>query len=133
MRKKKTVEPEYSLNIFRVKDERLKKKRLVLLVRTIKEFTSFRYEILLQDRLHDNKIELRILGLHAPELLMPGTGPALARREYDDLRGSYELTVTKLDGESNHFSLEFTSRDIAIKPTALHPFILVSTEPVQLS
>lgn len=132
MKKKKKVEPEYSLNIFRRKDERSKKRHIVFLLRTTKEFTSFRYEILLDQKLKGNAIEFRILGIHAPELLMPSTGPALAQREFDDLRGRFELTVTKLDGQSNRFSVDFAPREISVKSITPTPFVSVSTEPMDL-
>lgn len=130
MKRKKPAEPEYRLNIFRETDERTKAKRVIFLLRTVKEFTSFKYEILLEASLHGQAVTLKILGLHAPELLMPGTGPALARKEFDNLRGTYDLTVTKLDGQSNQFRLTFSSKRIEITPADPHPFLIVTTEPV---
>jgi len=129
-RKKKHHDPEYSLHIFHHFDERTRKTLQVFLVQTIKEFTSFNYEILLDAALQEKAIHLKILGLRTTPLIMPGIGPARGRWDFTDLRGSYELDVMKLDGETNQFHLDVSSARIAVKGTPLHPFIIVSTKPI---
>ena len=128
--KKKHHYPEYSLHIFHHFDERTRKTLQVFLVQTIKEFTSFNYEILLEAALEDRCIHLKILGLRTTPLIMPGIGPARGRRDFTNLRGSYELDVMKLDRETNQFRLDVTSSRIAVKGTPTHPFIIVSTNPI---
>jgi hypothetical protein len=133
MANKKKRDPNYSLNIFHHYDEKTKRNVAVFLVQTIKIFVSFRYEILLEEELVDHEINLRITGLHIPELLMPQTGPAQGRCDYTNLDGLYKLIVTKQDKTVNEFSVQVspTKIDIVHKPRA--PFILVSSDPVDLS
>jgi hypothetical protein len=131
-RKKKQRDPEYSLHVFHHFDERIRKTLLIFLVQTIKEFTSFSYEILLDASVQEKAIQLKILGLRTTPLIMPGIGPALGRRDFSGLRGSYELNVIKLDGETNQFQLDVASSRLAIKGTPTRPFILVSTKPLPL-
>ena len=133
MANKKKRDPDYMLNIFRHYDEKIKRDVVVFLVQTTKIFVSFRYEILLDDELIDHKINLRIAGLHIPELLMPQTGPAQGRCDYSNLDGLYKLIVTKQDETVNEFSVEISRAKIDIKHKPRTPFIIVSSDPVSLS
>src|SRR3989338_3579710 len=108
MAKKKRPELEYRLNVFYHHDEQTKQRKLVFIVRTIQEFVSFNYEILLEDKVEDRTIQIKIAGLNTPSSLMPGTGPALGKKEYTLLEGVYALVVKKLDGTTNEFCLEIT-------------------------
>lgn len=131
-RKKKQRDPEYILHVFHHLDERTRRTLQVFLVETTKEFTSFNYEILLEISKQGRSIYLKILGLRTTPLIMPGIGRARGRLDFSDLRGSYELTVIKLDGETNQFQLDVTHSHITIKGTPLYPFITVSNKPVPL-
>jgi hypothetical protein len=133
MANKKKRDPDYTLNIFHHYDEKTKRNVIVFLVQTTKIFVSFRYEILLEDERISNEIHLRITGLHIPELLMPQTGPAQGRCDYTNLEGLFKLKVTKQDKTVNEFSVQIsrTTIDIIHKPKS--PFILVSSDPVNLS
>ena len=124
---------DYTLNIFHYYEEKSKRNVIVFLVQTTKIFVSFKYEILLDDKIEGNKINLRITGLHVPELLMPQTGPAQGRRDYTNLNGVYHLIVTKQDKTVNEFSVNISSSAIDITQKSKTPFILVSNEPVNLS
>ncbi|MGB2867494.1 MAG: hypothetical protein WBD36_03510 [Bacteroidota bacterium] len=126
----KKREPEYTLNVFRQYDERTKTTPVVFLVQTTKIFVSFRYEILLEDEVHETEIHLRIVGLHAPTLLMPGMGPAQGYRKYEKLRGIYLLRVTKQDKSVNEFEIEITPKSISVKKEPAAPFVMISTESV---
>ena len=133
MANKKRRDPDYTLNIFHHYDEKTKQNVVVFLVQTTKIFVSFRYEILLENKLNDHEINLRITGLHVPELLMPQTGPAEGRCDYTSLDGTYKLIVTKQDKTINEFSVQISRASIEIihKPRA--PFIIASSDPVDLS
>lgn len=78
------------------------------------------------------EINLKITGLYVPELLMPQSGPARGRKDYENLKGSYTLHVTKQDKTVNTFQIEITSTLVEIKQKPKNPFILVSNEPVTL-
>ena len=105
----------------------------MFLVQTTKIFVSFRYEILLDNELDGHEINLRITGLHVPELLMPQTGPAQGRCDYTNLDGLYKLMVTKQDKTVNEFSVQISPAKIDIKHKPRTPFIIVSSDPVSLS
>ncbi len=89
-RKKKRREPEYSLHVFHYHDDRTRRDLQIFLVQTIKEFTSFNYEILLDAVMRERLIQLKILGLRTTPLIMPGVGPAKGHREFTNLRGSVQ-------------------------------------------
>ncbi|MBF8247953.1 MAG: hypothetical protein HW374_753 [Bacteroidetes bacterium] len=132
MANKKKKEPEYRLNIFYRPDVQAQKK-LAFLVRTIQEFVSFRYHVLLKDEIAGNRIQLNIAGLSAPSALMPGGGPAVGFKEYTHLRGEYSLIVKKLDGATNEFRIDIDTDQVRILESPKNPVILVSTEQVILS
>ena len=133
MATKKKRDPDYTLNIFHHYDEKTKKNVVVFLVQTTKIFVSFQYEILLENGIAGDQINLRITGLHIPELLMPHTGPAQGRCDYTNLNGSYTVSVTKQDRTMNEFSIHITASTVEILHKPRTPFILVSSDPVNLS
>jgi hypothetical protein len=133
MPSKKKRDPDYTLNIFHYYDEKTRRNVVVFLIQTTKIFTSFRYEILFEDKLDGHDINLKITGLHVPELLMPQVGPAQGRRDYTNLEGTYSIIVTKQDKTINEFSVDISPSKIDIKHKPQKPFILISSEPVNLS
>jgi uncharacterized protein (DUF488 family) len=133
MARKKKRDPDYTLNIFHHYDERIKRNVIVFLVQTTKIFVSFRYEILLENSLQENVIDIKIVGLHVPEVLMPQSGPARGRRDYENLSGSYTLHVTKQDKTVNTFHVDITPSSVEIRQKPRDPFIFVSNDQVDLS
>jgi hypothetical protein len=131
-RKKKQRDPEYSLHIFHHFDERTRRALQVFLVQTVKEFTSFNYEILLDAVVLERLIQLKIQGLRTTPLIMPGVGPAEGHREFTNLQGSYNLSVVKLNGETNDFQVDVTPSQISIQGNPVHPFIIISNTPLPL-
>jgi len=132
MANKKKRDPDYTLNIFHHYDEKIKRNVTVFLVQTTKIFVNFRYEILLEEGLINHEIDLRITGLHIPELLMPQTGPAQGRCDFTNLDGLYKLIVTKQDKTINEFSVQISPAKIDINHKPRTPFIIVSSDPVSL-
>ncbi|MBI3004566.1 MAG: hypothetical protein HYY49_04030 [Ignavibacteriales bacterium] len=133
MARRKKPEAEYRLNIFYHEDRQTKERKLVFLFRTIQEFVSFNYEILLEDTVEGNTLHFNIAGLNAPSSLMPGTGAAHGKREYSDLNGAYTLVVKKLDGTTNAFRLAVSPERVRLLESPKNPIVLVSTEPLMLS
>jgi hypothetical protein len=131
-RKKKHRDPEYSLHVFHYYDDQTRRALQVFLVQTVKEFTSFNYEILLDAVMRERLIQLKILGLRTTPMIMPGVGPAKGRCDHTNLRGSYTLSVIKLNGETNDFQVDVTPTQISIHGTPMNPFIIVSSTPVPL-
>jgi hypothetical protein len=131
-RRKKHRDPEYSRHVFHYFDDQKRRDLQVFLVHTIKEFTSFNYEILLDAVMRERLIQLKILGLRTTAMIMPGVGPAMGRCDYTNLQGSYSLSVIKLNGETNDFQVNVTPSQISIDGNPTHPFIIVSNTPVPL-
>jgi hypothetical protein len=132
MASKRKRDPDYTLNIFHHYEEKTNRNVIVFLVQTTKIFVSFRYEILLEDKIVGREINLRITGLHVPELLMPQTGPAQGRRDFTHLEGAYHLIVTKQDKTVNEFSLNISPTTIDVTQKPKIPFVLVSNDPVSM-
>lgn len=131
-RPKKTKDPEYTLNIFRAQDPKSLQDGWVFLVRTVKEFVSFNYEILLTSEVTKNAITLKITGIHAPLLVMPGIGPAKGSVFLRELQGPYALTVKKLNKEVNDFKIVLRNGRAEIRNIPAQPFITIQTEALPL-
>jgi hypothetical protein len=132
-RTKPQRDPEYTLNIFRGTDPKSRHEGWIFLVRTVKEFVSFDYEILLSGSVAEHEITLQISGIHAPLLAMPGVGPAKGWVLLRDIQGPYTLTVKKLNKEVDTFKIVVGPEAVKLREKPPHPFIALSTEPLVLS
>jgi hypothetical protein len=128
---KKKPSIEYRLFIAPRYDETRKKETTLFLLETIKEFSTFRYSIVVRHTVDNKTIRLDILGLKTPEVTMPGFGPARKDIEIDDLHGTYEVSVAKLDGGENHFSLKVTKKGITVEYQPSGKFIAVYADPAE--
>ena len=129
----KAKDPDYTLNIFHHRDEKTGTRAVMFLVQTTKVFVSFQYEILLQASREDRTIRIKIQGLHAPELLMPGGGPARGWKTFDGLFGRHTVLITKQDKSVNEFDVDVTENAVTLLRAPEHPFIQPSTDVVELS
>ncbi len=116
--------------MFHAKDEQSGASVVVIAVETIKEFSSFNYEILLQERRDGSTIHLKILGLNTPTSVMPGVGPARGIRIHRQLEGRVAIIVSKPEGEANHFEFEVDKRTISLSQMPEQPFVIFSPDPV---
>jgi hypothetical protein len=126
-------DPDYTLNIFQYQDPSTGKRSTAFLVQTTKVFVSFRYEILLQAALEERTLRIKIQGLHAPELLMPGSGPARGWKLFEGLVGHYQVVVVKQDKSVNTFDVDVADGGVTLLKSPEHPFILPSTDPAELA
>jgi hypothetical protein len=133
MPRRKQADPEYTLNVFPRFEERTQTTSTVFVVQTVKEFISFRYEILIESDVEGNTISLKIRGIRTTPLTMPDVGPARGVREYLNLNGIYRLHVTKLDDDFNEFTLNISEQGITIDGMNGTSFIRVSPQPIPLS
>jgi hypothetical protein len=131
MKKDKRVKPveffDYSLLITKRYKEREKKTVTLVALRTIKEFSNFRYEIIVQDSVDDKTLRLDVRGLRAPQQTIPGSGPALFTKEYDGLHGTYKIIVTKLDKTSNTFLVDIGEEHVKLLQSPVKKFITLTT------
>jgi hypothetical protein len=100
MAKKKRAS-EYKLFIFRGIDDETKQPAVVFLVQTVKQFVNFNYQVLLDSKVKEKRIELSVRGLQAPEIALPAIGPATGTVELPNLVGHYTLRIRKLGREVN--------------------------------
>ena len=122
--------PDYTLNVFHDTAEQSKDPCVSFVVQTTKIFVSFRYDILMEADVSDRTVTLTIKGLHAPELLMPGSGPAYGAAQLQDLFGHYTLNVVKQDKTVNTFDIDVGAEDITILRSPKETFITLSTDAV---
>ncbi len=79
-------------------NDRTYRQTTLVVLETAQSFASFRYELSVEESLAGKSLTYRILGLRAPSLTLPAAGRAAYSREYEDLRGTYTVSVIGLDG-----------------------------------
>jgi hypothetical protein len=99
MKQGKRIRPivpiEYRLLITPKLKERGKNAITLIALRTVIEFTNFRYDIIVEPKNTDRTLHFNIRGLRAPQVSLPGTGPAIFKSEYENLEGPYDLIISK--------------------------------------
>ncbi len=134
MKKGKRVKPkfpiEYRVLVMPRYKEREKETVTVIALRTVHEFTNFRYEIVVDPKLVERTIRLNIHGLRAPQVTLPGSGPAIFETEYSNLHGTYQIVVSKLDREENVFCVNISDKTIVVEQAPEEKFVeMVTSEP----
>ncbi len=127
-KKKKKNTVEFLLFISPQYDETRRKETTLFLLETTKEFSTFKYSIVVKETVQDKTLRFEILGLKTPEVTMPAFGPARKKITIDDLHGTYDVVVTKLDGMENHFTLKVSKRGVAVDFQPAGKFVLVFTD-----
>lgn len=121
---------EYRLLITPQYNERGQKYTTLFVLETVKFFASFRYDLSVEETVDKKTIKYRVLGLKTPHLSLPATGHAQFMREYDNLKGTYEVVVEGLDGKSNTFSVRIAPQQVRLMSTPSQSFISVCTDRV---
>ncbi len=131
MKRGKRVTPkfplEYRLLIVPVWHEREREHTTLIAMRTINEFSTFRYEIVVQPELKDHTLRLSIHGLRAPQVSLPGSGPAVFRTEFKNLDGRYEIVISKLDRQVNVFTVMISKDTVSVEKSPKEKFIEIVT------
>lgn len=122
-KKKITSEYEYRMILQSTFNELRQVPTTTVTLETTQQFASFRYELSVKETVSDRTLRFVILGLKAPRLSLPATGPAQFVREYDRLHGTYTIVVEHLDGTSNAFVVRFASSQIKVLEKPTHPFV----------
>jgi hypothetical protein len=121
--------PEYLLTVTSQYKEIEDEYRTVVILQTVREFASFRYELNVHEERHEQSITYRVTGLKAPQLSLPGNGPAFFTREYSTLRGPVKISVEGLDHKTNVFEFEVGEKAVRLTNAPQRPFVAVSTGP----
>jgi hypothetical protein len=131
MKQGKRVKPvfpiEYRLLITPKYKEREKRFVTYAAIRTVNEFSSFRYEIIVDPTVTDRVLQFNIHGLRAPQVTIPHSGPAIFETEFLDLRGTYDLVISKLGREKNTFTISISNKEIILKESPQDKFVDVTT------
>lgn len=114
---------EFLLTVSHKYDD-IKNKYLTLIrLQTVQEFTNFKYELAVEEESERYKIRYKLLGINTPKLLIPGGGPAVYEKTYEQLTGEYEIEVVNLDGEINIFKIKFLKNKILLLKEKQKSFI----------
>ncbi len=131
MKKGKRVKPkfpiEYRVLITPQYHEREKETFTLIALRTVSEFTNFRYEIVVHPSIEDHTIRLNIQGLRAPQVSLPESGPAVFETEYNNLSGQYDVIISKLGREENVFSISISDAQVIVEKSPRKKFVEVVT------
>ncbi len=127
MAKKARKGGEYRMLIRPTYDETLKKAGTLFLIETVKQFSSFSYEVVVAETRDDKRLTWALHGLRAPELLMPSFGGAQFKKVYFDLKGTQTFVLKKIDGEANEFKLKISPSSVAVQSVNGKPFVSVYT------
>jgi len=109
-------------------DDRKKKYLTRVVLRTIKEFSNFQYQIVVAADLKEQTLRLAVQGLRSPKTTFPGSGPALYETEYPDLCGQYEVIVSKANRWENKFSVKISKGNVEISKSPARKFVDIVTD-----
>lgn len=94
----------------------------------MEEFSNFRYQISVNDKIENNTIYLNILGLRPPQILLPGGGPATYTKELHNLQGTYTISISKHEGKENTFLVNISKNTITIIKSPKDKFVELVTK-----
>ena len=75
------------------------------------------------EEMRGKELRFAILGLRAPQLSLPSTGTAQYIREYEKLKGKFDIVIENQNRTSNIFSLNITKKSITVLKSPKTPFI----------
>lgn len=132
MKQGKRIKPkfpiEYRLLIMPLFKEREQKHVTLFAIRTINEFNSFRYEISWDSIIKDGTIRFTLRGLRAPQVTLPGTGPAVNSMELENLHGDYQIIISKHGKDENKFSVDISDKQVALIKIPRKKFVEIVTD-----
>jgi hypothetical protein len=133
MKKSTTAEsPEYRLLVAPVFNERNQRVMTRVVLETTRIFASFRYKLTVKEERVSRSLTYTVTGISAPKLDLPSAGPARFVRDYDDLSGSWTVTVNGLDGSKGTCTLRIGPKQVKMVKQGPEGSIEVVTDPLQL-
>jgi hypothetical protein len=112
----------FRLSIASIVDERDQLHKIRISLETVQSFSSFVYELSVEERREGNTLRYKVLGLKPPQLSIPASGRAKYERVYDDVVGPLEITVEGLDGNTNTFAVSVAENAVTILKSPPAPF-----------
>jgi hypothetical protein len=131
--RKKSQHPEYRLLVTPHTNERTLKPTTMFILETAQRFASFRYELSVKEVVTERSISFTILGLKAPGLNLPSAGRASYSREFESLKGAYDITVVGLDGQASVCKIHVAPGRVDIVKEPPAKGLRVTTDPGQFS
>src|SRR5947209_7628720 len=131
MKKGKRVKPKFPIEYRLLMTPVRKEKEIATLIalRTVNEFSNFLYEIVVEPLVDDRTLHIKIHGLRAPQVTIPGTGPAKFRTEIGGLHGSYAIVVSRPNGDQNLYEVKISEHEVVVEKTPKVRFVdLVTNE-----
>lgn len=127
MKKGKRVKPKFPIEYRLLMTQRRVNERdqtmeTFVALRTTLEFRNFLYEIIVEPTVAEKVLHLTIHGLRAPQVTIPGTGPAKFSTTFGDLHGRYEVIITKPNGEENAFTVHIANDHVDLETSPRKKF-----------
>ncbi len=127
MSAKHHIDIEYRLLVVPAFDETLQKNGILFLVETVKQFTNFNYQILVEESCVKRTVTWKIHGLSAPAMSMPAVGGARYDKLYFTLSGTVHFTLIKKDGQENTVTVKVGPTGVKLIDMPRNSFIAVYT------
>lgn len=105
---------EYRLLVEHTEDELLKRKGILFLLETTKQFTNFTYHIDVRDSFEGRSLRWTLHGLKAPSMNMPQTGTAQFARMYEEVPKTVRFTLSKNDAVSADAELKIGAATVTL-------------------
>jgi hypothetical protein len=115
---------EYRLRVERTVSQATRRPCTRIALSTTKSFSTFRYGLTVEDHLEGRQLSLKVLGLDAPNLTLPGSGPAEFVREYEGLTGECTIEVRGIDGKSTSVRCSISADAVALLEPVAGPVIV---------
>ena len=103
---------EYRLTVLPHLNDRTFEPTTLVTLETAQAFAAFRYDLTVEEKRTGDSLTYRVLGLKTPSLSLPSSGPARFVREYEDLKGTVQITVIGLDGGKSTCTLRIGPKKI---------------------
>ncbi len=101
----------------------------LVILETAQSFASFRYELSVEEKTEGKTLTYRVLGLRAPSLTLPAAGRAAFTREYENLKGTYTVSVIGLDGTPAQCTVKIAPGHVeVIKPPTGHSLTVITNK-----
>ena len=104
----------YRLGVSSVVDGQERKTKTRFLLETSQLFASFVYDLSVLEQRKGNHLRFKVLGLKPPQLSIPSSGHARFERDYEDLAGTFDITIESMDGSTNTFKLRSSPTKIEL-------------------
>ena len=112
----------YRLRVSSVVDDRDRTHKTRFVLETSQSFASFVYDLSVQEQRERNHLRFKVLGLKPPQLSIPSAGRAKFERDYENLTGTFDVTIESIDGNTNTFKLRISTGRVELVQAPVDTF-----------